>query len=132
MNSKLQVYDMNPLFFILNGEYKDIKGLKNKIDEILTIELYEDFKMWYDSITNRQTIIGKCRYCHSYNDETMWPNLIVMGCQTSKCMGRYYFKMLNSLRINEDEGTIWSYCSDKIEIVGYHKFIEITQDGSDD
>jgi len=87
-SDKLKVTMTNQKYKELELTYGDYKSLENKIKELQSKNLFEETKLWTNAEGEKFTI-GKCRLCHSYNDESLvgYPNLIDNKCQTRKCPG---------------------------------------------
>jgi hypothetical protein len=88
---KIKVSNMKPGYEELEGIYDNIGNVNMKIKMLCASETYYDFKEYVDK-QGRSHTIGKCKVCHSYNDDNPKhsPNYIDNStCQSGECPIRF-------------------------------------------
>ena len=126
-NMKIQVYDMELEFKDLEGLYDSRDCVIAKIKEFRTADLFEETK---ESIghNGQKYIIGKCKFCHSYNDKisNRMPNTIGSNCCQNSSCHKSLFSKWDNLHIDSYSNTLYTSDGGSLSIcddVGKYKFI---------
>ncbi len=104
---KIKVYDMTEEYDELNGIYDNYEVIEDKIRKMKYYEIYEELKTI--DFRGKEQLIGKCKKCHKYNDDTNYdrkcPNVVeLLICQTPNCnkyMGLKWQCVIVSTQNNE-------------------------------
>lgn len=123
-NDKIEVYGVeDQKFKELECVYDNIKCLKDKLNQVNSKHLFSETKLWVDEHGNTH-IIGKCKYCNSYNDDRpniCTPNMVKHAyCQTSKCPSHFDVNAKMNLSVSENSTEILNGSYNKI---GHYKFL---------
>lgn len=128
-NFKIEVHSMDPEYKELEGMYNSRNEVVDKIWELRANDMFEEIKDWVDA-RGRQFKIGKCKNCHSYNENVpkRHPNIIDINCcQNSKCYNKHLSSIWDGMHISDYCTSIYqsgggslSVCHDK----GKYRFIK--------
>ena len=85
-NSQIEIYNVEDQYKELVGVYNSRDDIKNKIQSLENNEVFEETKEWVNK-QGTKFIIGKCKACHSYNENVLnrFPNIVGSSCQNDNC-----------------------------------------------
>jgi len=131
-NMKIEVYDMKLDYKLLEGIYDSRNDILKKIKELRSFEIYEETKEFIDN-NGRKFIIGKCKYCHSYNENVgnRCPNMIDSSCcQNSSCPKKSFYTIWDDLHVSEYDGDLYTASGGSISIChtkGKYRFVNTVE-----
>lgn len=128
----IEVYDMIDDYSELNGVYANYDDIEDKIAKMGYNEKYEELKeIEYEG---QKELIGKCRNCHKYNDESKnynrkCPNFVrLFTCQTRGCNDDRESKW-RMIRVSSSYTSIYKSGGGRfaeLTPIGKYKFINTT------
>jgi hypothetical protein len=125
---RVEVYDVDSGFEQLIDTYRDIKKLEKHICCLRAKEFFSECKEWKDPNDGKKYVIGKCKFCNSYNDDRTdgeCPNVISSDgsmCRTLKCTAKYNSTKWDRITVQKKSGVILDM-SNNSKIIAYYKFV---------
>lgn len=111
----ISVVNMKPKYKELEGLYSSIEKLEAEIARLRTDEIFEETKLTEDG-----KLIGKCKHCHSYNENVLnrVPNFIDNDhCQNDTCPHSRFQSIWNGMKVDNTLGMIYKSGGGSISIM---------------